>query len=84
MVDWLSNLTEAGFSLVHLPPYDPVGSAEFERLHASLGNRVSLYLPSNLDVLFARYSNRDLLQKRRAVQFWESYAVQDLPRSNEC
>jgi hypothetical protein len=65
LVDWLSNLTAPGFSLVHLPDYDPIGLAEFERLYACLGERVSLYLPPKLDVLFTRYSNRKLLQKAK-------------------
>lgn len=63
LLDWLAAQTAPNFQLLHLPDYDPVGLDEFTRLQARLGARVHLYLPENLAGLFARHSNRELLQK---------------------
>jgi hypothetical protein len=65
-LEWLTKQSEEGFSLLHLPDYDPVGLQEFERIRGRLGVRVHLYLPENLDELFGRYSKRQLLQKRKS------------------
>ncbi|MEZ4806269.1 MAG: DUF2220 family protein [Flavobacteriales bacterium] len=62
LLSWLDTMTDE-FQLLHLPDYDPVGLSEFERLRRQLGNRVELYVPENIDVLFERYSNRELLMK---------------------
>lgn len=63
LLDWLAAQTAPDFSLLHLPDYDPVGLDEFTRLQERLGSRVQLHLPENLAELFARHSNRELLQK---------------------
>lgn len=62
-LDWLARTTNSKFSLLHLPDYDPLGLSEFQRLHARLGKRVALYLPSDLESRFARFSNPELLKK---------------------
>ena len=62
-IDWLASSTAAGFSLLHLPDYDPVGLSEFQRLHARLGERVNLFLPADLEARFAQFSSRKLLEK---------------------
>jgi hypothetical protein len=62
-IDWLARSTTPGFSLLHLPDYDPVGLSEFQRLHARLGERVILHLPADLETRFAQFSNRELLKK---------------------
>jgi len=62
LLSWLATMTDE-FRLVHLPDYDPVGLSEFERLRKQLGDRVELYIPENIDALFDRYSNRELLKK---------------------
>jgi hypothetical protein len=62
-LDWLARTTNSKFSLLHLPDYDPLGLSEFQRLHARLGKRVALYLPSDLELRFARFSNAELLKK---------------------
>ena len=62
-VDWLAGMTDSSFSLLHLPDYDPVGLSEFQRLHARLGKRVILHLPADLETRFAKFSNRELLEK---------------------
>ena len=62
-LEWLENMNAPDFELLHLPDYDPAGLTEFERLRNSLGRRAQLYLPPNLEPLFARFSNRTLLEK---------------------
>jgi hypothetical protein len=62
-VDWLDCMTDSSFSLLHLPDYDPVGLSEFQRLHTRLGKRVVLHLPDDLETRFAKFSNRELLEK---------------------
>jgi hypothetical protein len=62
-VDWLARMIDSSFSLLHLPDYDPVGLSEFQRLHARLGKHVVLHLPADLETRFARFSNRELLEK---------------------
>jgi hypothetical protein len=62
-VDWLAGATDSGFSLLHLPDYDPVGLSEFQRLYSRLGERVVLHLPADLETRFAQFSNRELLEK---------------------
>lgn len=62
-LDWLARTMNSKFSLLHLPDYDPWGLSEFQRLHARLGKRVALYLPSDLEARFARFSNPELLKK---------------------
>jgi hypothetical protein len=63
---WLAGQTHSDFALLHLPDYDPVGLNEFERVRRALGKRARLHIPEDLDRLFARYSNRKLLQKRNS------------------
>jgi hypothetical protein len=63
LLDWLTSQTAPDFQLLHLPDYDPVGLDEFLRIQERLGPRVRLHLPDNLPELFARHSNRELLQK---------------------
>src|SRR5207247_11474721 len=54
---------DSKFSLLHLPDYDPSGLSEFQRLHARLGKRVALYLPSDMEARFARFSNPELVTR---------------------
>lgn len=63
VVEWLARSNDPGFSLLHLPDYDPVGLSEFQRLHSRLGNRVTLHLPADLEMRFNQFSNRKLLEK---------------------
>jgi hypothetical protein len=66
LLEWLARQMEPRFSLLHLPDYDPVGLHDFERIRYSLGERVILYLPPNLESLFAKYSKRQLLEKPKS------------------
>ena len=63
VIDWLARTTDARFSLLHLPDYDPTGLSEFQRLHSRLGTRVTLHLPDDIEARFARFSNSGLLKK---------------------
>lgn len=63
LLDWLAAQTSPGFSLLHLPDYDPSGLAEFLRLHERLGARMRLHLPPDLDRRFERFASRALLDK---------------------
>jgi hypothetical protein len=56
-------MADSSFSLLHLPDYDPVGLSEFQRLHSRLGKSVVLHLPGDLETRFAKFSNRELLEK---------------------
>lgn len=82
ILEWLAKQIEPKFSLLHLPDYDPVGLHDFERLRASLGPRVCLHIPPNLEELFANYSKQMLLENRRSqtllakIRYSESLEVQ--------
>lgn len=69
LLSWLAGQREPAFLLLHMPDYDPVGLHEFERIRSNLGLRVHLHMPDNLDDLFARYSKRQLIQKRKSQVF---------------
>jgi len=64
LADWLARQTAPRFALVHCPDFDPAGLVEYERLCAGLGERISLFLPPDLEEKFRRFSNRALLQKK--------------------
>jgi len=52
-------------SILHLPDYDPVGLSDYLRLHSAVGDRVSLYVPDDLERRFEKFGNRDLIRKKR-------------------
>ena len=62
-VDWLADTNDPNFRLLHLPDYDPVGLSEFQRLHHRLGPQITLHLPADLEMRFARFGNVELLRK---------------------
>jgi len=61
LLDWLTHINASDFRIIHLPDYDPVGLNEVARLRRRLGERIALYLPSDLDKYFDKFSNRALL-----------------------
>jgi len=63
LVNWFHRQSAPGFSLLHLPDYDPTGLTEFERLHQMLTTRISLHLPPDLELRFRQFSNPALLHK---------------------
>lgn len=50
--------------LLHLPDYDPVGLRDYLRLRQMLGDRVSLFVPTDLEERFDQFGDRDLLTKK--------------------
>ena len=79
MIGWLAHSTDSGFSLLHLPDYDPVGLSEFQRLHSRLGKRVALHLPADLETRFAKFSNQELLNKGNSQAMLAKLRQTDLP-----
>ena len=66
--------------LLHVPDYDPVGLSDYLRLRCVLGDRVTLFVPSDLDQRFARFGNRDLItQKQRNRDLLEQLATKEWP-----
>jgi hypothetical protein len=78
-IDWLARMTDSSFSLLHLPDYDPVGLSEFQRLHGRLGKRVDLYVPADLEMRFAKFSNGKLLAKANSQAMLAQLRRSDLP-----
>ena len=61
VLDWLGQPEQSASSILHCPDYDPVGLNDYMRLKNRLGDRVSLFLPQDLEELFGRFSKRALL-----------------------
>jgi hypothetical protein len=66
LINWLSNQAAPDFALLHLPDYDPFGMDEFRRLRRHLKTRVRLYIPADLESLFAKFATRSLLGKKHS------------------
>lgn len=79
ILDWLTHQTDPSFSIVHLPDYDPVGLQDFERIRGSLGARVHLHIPINLEELFRKYSKRKLMEKRKSQMILGKLRCSDSP-----
>lgn len=54
----------------HLPDYDPVGLDDHLRLHLA-GCRPNLFIPGNIAVLWDRYGQRKILEKRNNSKIME-------------
>jgi len=78
-LSWLANQHDEAFCLLHLPDYDPVGLTEFERIRNRLGSRAQLYLPKDLDDLFRRFGNCNLLGRPRSRRLLEHLRTSKLP-----
>lgn len=76
---WLGGVSDPGFRLTHFPDYDPVGLSEFVRVHAALGDRAALYLPSGLDKAFSRFANTDLLRREASQALLPALRASRLP-----
>lgn len=68
MINWLGSSIMRDCAYVHCGDYDPVGIDEFVRLNQRLENRVTFYIPNNIDLLFRMYSNQDLLKKTNSAK----------------
>lgn len=63
--------------LLHLPDYDPVGLDDYLRLKQQLGERVRLFVPSDLEQRFERFSARSLItEKRRNRDLLEKFMAE--------
>lgn len=66
-------------SIIHWGDYDPVGIDEYVRLHDACGDRVSAYVPVNIEELLRKFGNSQLIQsnvktlerirKRRSIPY---------------
>ncbi len=61
VLGWLGKQDQ--LRIVHFGDYDPVGLSEYLRLRALLGERVQLYIPSDLEERLSRFGQRELLVK---------------------
>lgn len=64
---WLRSPELSQCHFIHCGDYDPVGLDEFLRLKASVGDRASLHVPTNLKQMVARYGRRKLLSNSEGV-----------------
>ncbi len=68
VIRWFKSLAMQGCTFEHSGDYDPVGLDEFLRLKKSLtGDRVTLFVPKDIEMLFERYANRTLLHNKIAA-----------------
>lgn len=67
LLGWLASPQMSDAVPVHFGDYDPVGLDEYLRLREACPGRVELYLPEDLERLFARYSKPGLLRGTEAV-----------------
>jgi hypothetical protein len=54
------------FQIIHFGDYDPVGVDEYLRLKEK-HHRVSFHIPDNIEDLFKKYGNEEILQKNQAI-----------------
>ena len=50
--------------LLHVPDYDPVGLSDYLRLRAALAERVTLFVPTDVEERFATFGNRKLITEK--------------------
>jgi hypothetical protein len=68
VIRWFKSSAMQGCTFEHSGDYDPVGLDEFLRLKKSLtGDRVTLFVPKDIEMLFERYANRTLLHNKIAA-----------------
>lgn len=53
LIAWLASDRMKDAQYTHFGDYDPVGLDEFARMYARLGERVRLFVPDNIEALFA-------------------------------
>lgn len=67
LLQWLSSDAMEKAVFIHAGDYDPVGIQDYLRLSEACPGRVSLYMPDNLEELFARYANQKRLEDQSSV-----------------
>ncbi len=65
LLDWVGGMPAV--RVVHVADFDPTGLDEYLRARATLGDRVSLFVPKDLPDLVSRYGQAGLLLRSRAV-----------------
>jgi hypothetical protein len=59
LLPWLAEMPKA--TVLHMPDYDPVGLSTYLRIREALRDRVTLFVPEDLDALVARFGKTALL-----------------------
>lgn len=67
VLDWLISPEMMEAKIVHFPDYDPVGMDEYLRIKRACPGRTELFLPPDLEKIFARFGKAQLLQDSVAV-----------------
>jgi hypothetical protein len=80
LIECLRNSHFGAPPLLHAPDYDPVGLSDYIRLRASLGPRVELWIPPDLESRFATFGKRKLISdKPRNRALLEQLGQNDMP-----
>jgi hypothetical protein len=79
-IRWLDRAFE-DCQFVHFADYDPKGLSEYERLRETLGPRLDLHVPDDLDDLLETYGKRALLED--SPDLLDSLRQSDLPEVRE-
>jgi hypothetical protein len=64
LIACLARSTIAPAPLLHLPDYDPVGLSDYLRLRSALGERVALFVPSDVEQRFFALGDRKLISEK--------------------
>lgn len=67
VIRWLASATMGISRILHFGDYDPVGIDEYIRLLNACPGRVDLYIPDDIEALFAKYGKHELLEKSQQV-----------------
>jgi hypothetical protein len=67
VLTWLSSPGMESFQIVHFGDYDPVGVDEYLRLKRVCPQRVTMYVPEDIENLFSRYGKTALLEDSKSV-----------------
>ncbi len=67
VIRWLSSEQMRKARIKHFGDYDPVGLDEYLRLLTACPGRVELYVPGDIEALFASYGKRELLEKSLSI-----------------
>ena len=67
VIQWLGSPMMEQVHIIHCGDYDPVGLDEYLRLKVACPERVTIFLPSDLETLFSKYGKRSLLDDKNSV-----------------
>ncbi|MCH8505099.1 MAG: DUF2220 domain-containing protein [Ectothiorhodospiraceae bacterium] len=62
LIEWLSR-QQGMEQVIHAGDYDPVGIQEYLRLKKAIAHRVQLFMPADLETLFAHHSDPAILRR---------------------